>query len=216
MTIRKIKASLVQNTNVDTYIGEYSYLFYDIDSGSLRIYDGTPGGKNLLGGGAGNPAGSDTQIQYNDSGVFGADANFTFSTALLTAGSFAFNIDQTIGAGQDNYVLTYDNGTGEISLEESSVAWGNITGTITDQTDLTTYIDNALEEEMFNQEVDFVTNDLIYRAEAQPGTATSAAAWRIRKIDIDNASKGDLSTTWADGNDNFDNVWDDRAILSYS
>jgi len=41
--IRKIKGSLV-NIDVDDYIGEYSYLFYDIISGSLRIFDGTPGG----------------------------------------------------------------------------------------------------------------------------------------------------------------------------
>jgi len=339
MTIRKIKASLVANTDVDTYIGEYSYLFYDIDTGSLRLYDGNPGGIDLLagagggggfnglgiwryrtstgstpgsgqlqfnnttiesatelyvnvvndngtdmsafmtaiesgdllyiqvqdtasqfvvvevgtpalaagvytfpitniesegttptnnttvalvvsgtggGGGAGNPAGSDTEIQYNAAGVFGANANFTFTTALLSAGSFAFDIDQTVGAGQDNYVLTYDNGTGEISLEESSVAWGNITGTITDQTDLVAYIEQELEEEMFAEQVDFVGKTLIYRGEATPGTATSAATWRIRKLDIDNGSNGDVATTWADGNADFDNVWDDRAILSYS
>lgn len=280
--VRKIKAALVKE-DVDAYIGEYSYLFYDIDSGSLRIYDGTPGGTPLLGGG-GTPAGNDTEIQINDSGAFGSDtnftftpslftagnfvfnvdqtvgagengyaliydngtgeislaavtataagsndeiqfnsggalssnANFTFTTSLLTAGNFVFNIDQSVGAPEDNYVLTYDNGTGEIGLEVPTVAWGNITGTITDQTDLISYIDTATEEEMFAQQVDFVTKDLIYRAEADPGTATSAALWRIRKIDIDNASKGDVSITWADGNDSFDNVWDDRAILSYS
>lgn len=41
--VRKIKGSLV-NVDVDEYIGESSYLFYDIVSGSLRIFDGTPGG----------------------------------------------------------------------------------------------------------------------------------------------------------------------------
>lgn len=281
--VRKIKASLVK-IDVDAYVGEYSYLFYDIVSGSLRIYDGTPGGTPLLGGGGGTPAGNDTEIQINDAGAFGSetnftftptlftagnfvfnvdqtvgagqngyaliydngtgeiglaavtataaggddeiqfasggalssDANFTFETTALTAGSFVFNIDQSVGAPEDNYILTYNNGTGEIGLEINAPSWGDIIGTITDQTDLVTYIDNATEEEMFAQQVDFVTNDLIYRAEAVPGTATSAASWRIRKIDIDNASKGDIATTWADGNDNFDNVWDDRAILSYS
>lgn len=97
-----------------------------------------------------------------------------------------------------------------------ATAWGSIIGTITDQTDLITYIDTATEEEMFAQQVDFIGNDLIYRAEADPGAATSAAVWRIRKIDIDNPSQGDIATTWADGNANFDNVWDDRLGLSYS
>lgn len=39
------------------------------------------------------------------------------SVTQLKSGNYAFNIDQTVGAGQDNYVLTYDNGTGEIGLE---------------------------------------------------------------------------------------------------
>lgn len=43
MPIRKIKASLVR-ADVDEYVGEYTYLFYDVDTGSLRIWDGTPGG----------------------------------------------------------------------------------------------------------------------------------------------------------------------------
>ena len=41
--IRKIKGSLVKE-NLEDYVGEYSYLFYDIESGELRISDGTPGG----------------------------------------------------------------------------------------------------------------------------------------------------------------------------
>lgn len=35
-------------------------------------------------------------------------------------GNFRFDVDQTVGAGQDNYVLTYDDGTGAISLEASA------------------------------------------------------------------------------------------------
>lgn len=40
--------------------------------------------------------------------------------AKATFGNYVFNIDQTVGAGQDNYVLTYDNATGEIGLEASA------------------------------------------------------------------------------------------------
>ena len=39
------------------------------------------------------------------------------TTAL---GNFVFGIDQVVGAGQDNYVLTYDNAGGQISLEPST------------------------------------------------------------------------------------------------
>lgn len=43
----------------------------------------------------------------------------TSSTQLWT-GNYRLNIDQTVGSGQDNYVLTYDNATGEIGLEASA------------------------------------------------------------------------------------------------
>lgn len=41
--IRKIKGSYVK-VDVEDYVGEYSYLFYDVVSGSMRIYNGSPGG----------------------------------------------------------------------------------------------------------------------------------------------------------------------------
>ena len=60
--------------------------------------------------------------------------------------------------------------------------------------------------------VDFVGDTLIYVGEADPGTAESAASWRISKID----TTLDISVLWADGNNNYDNVWNDRLSLSYS
>ena len=50
-----------------------------------------------------------------------------------------------------------------------------------------------------------------YVGEAVPGTLTSAGSWRIKRLT--NASGALL---WADGNASFDNVWDNRASLSYS
>ena len=44
------------------------------------------------------------------------------SATELTVGNYTFDADQTVGAGQDNYVLTYDNGTGNISLEAAPSA----------------------------------------------------------------------------------------------
>ena len=42
--VRKIKGSLVR-VDSDDYVGESSYLFYDIETACIRITDGTPGGK---------------------------------------------------------------------------------------------------------------------------------------------------------------------------
>jgi len=44
MTIRKIKASLVK-IDIDDYLCEDTYLFYDVVTGCIRIADGTVGGK---------------------------------------------------------------------------------------------------------------------------------------------------------------------------
>lgn len=53
-----------------------------------------------------------------------------------------------------------------------------------------------------------------YVGEALPGTATSAAGWRIKKMVF--GADGDVMTTFADGDAAFDNIWDDRASLTYS
>lgn len=51
-------------------------------------------------------------------GIGFADALISRDAAgAIAIGNMVFNVDQTIGAGQDNYVLTYDDATGEISLE---------------------------------------------------------------------------------------------------
>ena len=50
-----------------------------------------------------------------------------------------------------------------------------------------------------------------YIGEAAAGSAESSAVWRIKRLT--NASN---AIVWADGNTGFDNVWDDRASLSFS
>jgi len=55
-------------------------------------------------------------------------------TGNISLGNMTFDADQTIGAGQDNYVLTYDNGTGLISLEASAGGGGGLTDVVDDTT----------------------------------------------------------------------------------
>jgi hypothetical protein len=46
------------------------------------------------------------------------DINITPNgTGNVALGNFTFDADQTVGAGQDNFLMTYDNGAGTISLE---------------------------------------------------------------------------------------------------
>lgn len=67
-------------------------------------------------------------------------------------------------------------------------------------TELTTKLDEA-------------SADVIYIGSAKLGTADSAASWQIRKIE----TAGNVtSILYADGDRRFDNIWDNRASLTYS
>lgn len=59
---------------------------------------------------------------------------------------------------------------------------------------------------------DYTTANIIYIGIARVGTPTSDAYWQIQKID---ETTGTV-ITWADGNDNFDNIWDNRTSITYS
>jgi hypothetical protein len=59
---------------------------------------------------------------------------------------------------------------------------------------------------------DTTTANVTYIGVAQIGTATSTASWQIKKIDQSSGT----AMTWADADDEYDNVWDNRASLSYS
>jgi hypothetical protein len=60
--------------------------------------------------------------------------------------------------------------------------------------------------------------DTLYIGDALPGTVTSTATWSIKKIvfTVDGGGNTDAATTWADGNSNRDNIWDNHLALSYS
>lgn len=60
--------------------------------------------------------------------------------------------------------------------------------------------------------VDEVSATLSYIGKAIPGSLTSAPLWQIKRLDETTG----MITTFADGNAEFDNIWDDRASLSYS
>jgi len=69
----------------------------------------------------------------------------------------------------------------------------------------------------YNEEIDF-EGDYIYKGEADPGTATDAPLWRVKRIAkvVGGDGVADYRTQWADGDANFDNIWDNRLGLTYS
>jgi hypothetical protein len=56
------------------------------------------------------------------------------------------------------------------------------------------------------------TPNVTYIGQAPIGSDESQAVWQIKKVD---ESSG-IIITWADGNSNFDNIWNNRASLIYS
>lgn len=61
-------------------------------------------------------------------------------------------------------------------------------------------------------EIDDVGGGVIYYGFALPASLESAPAWRIMQ---ETSVGADSTFKWADGNKDFDNVWDDRESLSY-
>lgn len=54
---------------------------------------------------------------------------------------------------------------------------------------------------------------ITYVGQTEIGTATSAAAWSIKRLSVN----GNVtSIEWADGTSSFNQIWDNRASLSYS
>jgi len=61
--------------------------------------------------------------------------------------------------------------------------------------------------------LDEASSTVSYVGKAAPGTAETAAAWKISRITVTGTvTKIEL----ADGNANYDNIWDNRASLTYS
>jgi hypothetical protein len=124
-------------------------------------------------------------------GVDGADGNF----------HYVGNGAPGAGLGNDGDVYTdADNGdiytkiTGSWSLQGSPGSMA-----------LTTRSD-TIDPTVFPE--------VTYRGDALPGTATSGALWRVQRLTMQ--SDGDTEIVFADGDDNFDNIWDNRLSLTYS
>lgn len=66
----------------------------------------------------------------------------------------------------------------------------------------------------YSQKYEYSGQDLIYHGKASPGAPSSSPVWAIKKYTYVGGKI--TAIEWADGNSDFDNVWDDRAGLSYS
>lgn len=64
----------------------------------------------------------------------------------------------------------------------------------------------------YTTRIDEASATVTYIGDAAVGSLTSAEVWRVKKVDTTSGT----SITFADGDGLFDNIWDDRASLSYA
>lgn len=65
------------------------------------------------------------------------------------------------------------------------------------------------------QRIDYSSSTINYYGLAAPGTATSAAGWSIRRETLDSQGRT-IQIDFAGGTSEYGQIWDSRAVLSYS
>jgi len=64
-------------------------------------------------------------------------------------------------------------------------------------------------------QIDYSNPNQIYIGWAVPGTAITDQLWQIRLVQ-NAASVSGVTVLWADGDNKFDNVWNNRTMLNYA
>ena len=72
----------------------------------------------------------------------------------------------------------------------------------------------SVEDVALAVRIDYSGSNPIYVGVAAPGSSVSDNVWRIKRISY--SGNNPTTVEWADGNTNYDNVWDNRAALNYS
>jgi len=129
--------------------GNYLFKYASAGAASVNYltFTNSAAGSAVISEAAGSDANIDYIIRAKGAGVIQMPANLTLLTQLqvdnitidgntissvgdlnfvpdgtnnVSLGNYTFDADQTVGAGQDDYVMTYDNGTGLVSLEAAT------------------------------------------------------------------------------------------------
>ncbi len=113
------------NTAIQKTEGTSAISTIDVDGGAI---DGVTLGTNS----AVTEAQVDN-ININGNTISSTDTNGDViidpnGTGNVKLGNFEFDADQTVGSGQDNYVLTYDHSSTSISLEAAAGGSGSLSG----------------------------------------------------------------------------------------
>jgi hypothetical protein len=119
--LRKIKAGLVK-TDIETFVGEEGNLFFNIETGELRLSNGsTPGGTSVTGGGSGS-----SPLTVSETGETGISNQVRNVTALRFDRDTGFNVED-LGQGEVKVSLGSTFKTWKVEGQEDLVAVGEDT-----------------------------------------------------------------------------------------
>lgn len=179
-----------------------------------------------------NSNGTRTQVKgvnpYDEAEAVFKSAMLVWNSGTLAwerySGSVGGGSDAT-AANQSTEILRLDSILAELQLkcdltETQPVSAATLplpTGAATSakQDTSNTKLDSLLAELQLNlaTRVDEASSTITYIGKAACGSGVASAVWQVQRMSI---SGNVTSTEWADGNDDFDNIWNDRASLSYS
>lgn len=115
---RKIKAGLV-NHPIEQFVGEIGNMFFDIDTGELRLSDGvTPGGIPIFGGGTGTITIRDSGVNKGSASVlnFGENVTVEVSSNVADINVVPVKISATTPVSPAVGDLWYNTTNGELRL----------------------------------------------------------------------------------------------------
>ena len=124
--VGKIKASRVNNLDAAEYIGPVGQMWYDTETGVLRLGDNvTPGGTIVGGGGGGGSPGTPNRsLQFNSGGAFAGDANLLYNNSTATL-SLTGNLVVSRVTATGNVSAQYFVGNGAL-LTGIASSYGNV------------------------------------------------------------------------------------------
>lgn len=97
-----------------------------------------------------------------------------------------------------------------VSSTDDSIALGDTSGNLVKVSPKNGLVTDSND---YAVQIDVVSSSVTYVGKAVIATATSAASWQVKKISVSGTV---TSITWAGGANSFNQIWDNRASLSYS
>jgi hypothetical protein len=156
------------------------------------------------------------QLADNHQVTANAGTNLNTSALALESGGNLSTLagkDFATSAKQDTLIGHVDGLEGLLTTIDADTSALASKDFATETTLASLVVEMKITNGAYAMQVDDAGSGVTYQGWAVPGPTTSSAGWRIKRI---TQTGDDYAIVFADGNANFDNIWDNRAGLSYS